>query len=132
MYRVTCHCYAINFDEIPPCFVVNVYLWLLCIIKWSKLGRYQYLWSFLVKFGVSTELSIYRITPVNCFVINFEEITSYFALNVFLWLLWFIKWSKLVRYLHNTIFGVIFGDFWLFVYLNRWGDHIWVPPLFCT
>ena len=36
MYRVTPHCYAINFEEIPSCFVLNAVLWLLCIIKWSN------------------------------------------------------------------------------------------------
>jgi hypothetical protein len=40
MYRVTPHCFAINFEEIPSFFILNVYLWLLCIIKWSKLGSY--------------------------------------------------------------------------------------------
>jgi hypothetical protein len=33
-------CCAISFEEIPHSFVLNVYLWLLCIIKWSKSGRY--------------------------------------------------------------------------------------------
>jgi hypothetical protein len=40
IYRVTPHCFAIIFEEIPSCFVLNVFLWLLCIVKWSKLGSY--------------------------------------------------------------------------------------------
>ncbi len=27
-------------EEILTCFVINVFLWIFCIIKWSKLGGY--------------------------------------------------------------------------------------------
>ena len=36
IYRVTPLCFAIHCEELPSCFVLNVYVWLLCIIKWSK------------------------------------------------------------------------------------------------
>ena len=32
------HCFAIHFEELPSCFVLIQYLWLLCIIKWFRLG----------------------------------------------------------------------------------------------
>jgi hypothetical protein len=32
--------FAINFEEIPSSFVLNVFLWLLCINKWTKLGSH--------------------------------------------------------------------------------------------
>jgi hypothetical protein len=58
IYRVNPQCFAINFEEIPSCFVMNVFLWLLCIIKWSKLGIYLHntniLGNFWSKFGYLT------------------------------------------------------------------------------
>ena len=33
IYMVTPHCFAINLEEIPPCIVMKVFLWLLCMIK---------------------------------------------------------------------------------------------------
>jgi hypothetical protein len=45
-----------------------------------------------------------------------------FGQNVFLWLLWIIKWFKMGSYLHNTN---IWGHFWSkFGYLTPWGDHM--------
>jgi hypothetical protein len=91
-----------------------------CIVKWSKLESYLHntnIWHhFWSTFRYLTPgVTIYRVTPY-CLAINFEEISSYFVLNVFLWLLCIIKWSKLVNYLHNTN---IWGHFWSkFVYLN--------------
>jgi hypothetical protein len=124
IYRVTPHCFAINFEEIPSCFVLNVFLWLLCITKWSKLGSYLHntnIWGhFWSQFGYLTPgVTIYRVIP-HCFAINFEEIPSCFVLNVFLWLLCIIKWSKLGSYLHNTN---IWGHFWSKLgYLTPRGD----------
>ena len=40
IYRITQHCFAINLEEIPSRIVLKVFLWLLCMIKWSKWGRY--------------------------------------------------------------------------------------------
>ena len=75
-------------------------------------------------------VSIYRVTP-HCFAINFEEIPSCFVLNVFLWLLCIIKWSKLGSYLHNTNIWV---HFWSKIgYLTPRGDHIYgYSLLFCN
>jgi hypothetical protein len=51
----------LNFEEIPSCFVLNVFLWLLCIIKCSKLGSYlnnTNIWGhFWSKFGYLTHCS---------------------------------------------------------------------------
>ena len=49
------HCFAINLEEIPSCFALNIFLWLLCITKWTKLVsychiEYLYLGSFLVNY----------------------------------------------------------------------------------
>ena len=38
---------------------------------------------------------------LHCFANNFEEIPSWFVMNVCLWLLWMIKWVKLWSYLHS-------------------------------
>ena len=38
---------------------------------------------------------------LHCFDNNFEEIPSWFVMNVCLWLLWMIKWVKLWSYLHS-------------------------------
>jgi hypothetical protein len=106
IYNVTPYCLAINFEEIPSYFVLNVFLWLFCIIRWSKLCSYLHNTNIWGHFGQNWGIwlpgvTIYRLNP-HCFAINFEEIPSSFVLNVFLWLLCIIKWSKLVGYLHNT------------------------------
>ena len=36
IYMGISYWFAIYFEEIPPSLVLNVFLWLLCIIKWSK------------------------------------------------------------------------------------------------
>ena len=36
--KVIHYCLSIHLEEIPSFFVLYVFLWLLCIIKWSKLG----------------------------------------------------------------------------------------------
>jgi hypothetical protein len=68
IYRVTPHCFAIHFEEIPSCFVLNVFLLLLCIIKWSTLGSYFHntnIWGhFSSTFWYLTPgVTIYRVTP---------------------------------------------------------------------
>jgi hypothetical protein len=97
IYRVNPYCVAINFEEISSCFVRNVFLWLLCIIKLFKLGSYlhnPHIWhSFWSKFGYLTlGVTIYRVTSYY-FAINFEKIPSCLVLNVFIWLFCIIKWS---------------------------------------
>ena len=118
MYRVTPHCYAINFEEIPSYFVLNVYLMLFCIIKWSKYGSsfdnsniWGLSWS---KCGYLTPgVSISRGTP-HCYAINFEEIPSCFVLNVVLWLLCIIKWSNSEVIWIIPIFGFFLVKMWVF------------------
>jgi hypothetical protein len=86
IYRVTPNCFAINFEQIPSCSVLNVFLWLFCIIKWSKLGSYLHntnIWGhFWSKCGYLTpRVTIYMVTP-HCFAINFEEMSSCFVLFI--------------------------------------------------
>ncbi len=40
IHRVTPYCLAITFEEILSWFILTVFLWLLCIINWSKLESY--------------------------------------------------------------------------------------------
>ncbi len=58
IYRGTPHCLAITFEEILSWFILTVFLWLLCIINWSKLESYCYntnIWAhFFTKFGYFT------------------------------------------------------------------------------
>jgi hypothetical protein len=125
-YRGTLHWLAIHFDEILSCFVPNVFLWIFCIIKWSKLGSYlhntniwHHLWS---KFG-------YRVTPY-CSAINFAKIPSCFVLNVFLWLLCIIKWFKLGSYMHNNnIWHILLVKIWVF---DPPGVTIYMVTTYCV
>jgi hypothetical protein len=115
MYGVTPYCLAIHFEEILSCFLLNVFLGLLCIIKWSKLGSNWHntnIWGhFWSQFGYLTTPRGDDVwgTPY-CLAINFEEIPSCFVLNAFLWLLCIINWSKLISYWHNTNILAIFGQ----------------------
>jgi hypothetical protein len=82
IYRVTPHCFAINFEEIPSCFVLDVFLWLLCIIKWSDLGVIFLIPIFGVIFGHNFSIwppgvSLCSVITC-CWAINFEEILSCF------------------------------------------------------
>ena len=65
--RGALYCFFINFKEIPSCVVLNVCLWLLCIIKWTKLRsylHYTYIWDHLLsKFGNLTPYDAHRINP---------------------------------------------------------------------
>ena len=81
---VTHHCFAINLEEISSCYVLNVYLWLLWTIKWSKREVIWITSIFEVTFGQNVGIwapgvSMYRVTP-HCYAINFEGIPSYFVL----------------------------------------------------
>ena len=83
---------------------------------------------------LTPRVTIYRVTPY-CSDINFVEIPSGFGLNIFLWLLSIIKWSKLGSDLHKTnIWVVFFVKFWVLGTL-RW-PYIGLPPtvqsLICT
>ena len=55
-------CFDINFGDLSSCVVLNVFLWLLCIIKWAKWGSYLHstcIWGrFWSKFGY--------LTPIGC------------------------------------------------------------------
>jgi hypothetical protein len=90
-------------------------LWLLFIIKWSKLGSYlhntniwHHYWSNFGHLTPGPGVTIYMFNPY-CVAIHFEEISSCFVLNVFLWLFCIIKLSKLGGYLHNIH---IWHNFW--------------------
>ena len=52
---VTPHCFTIKFEEAPSCFVLNAFLWLLCITKWFKreviLDNTKIWGHFWLKFG---------------------------------------------------------------------------------
>jgi hypothetical protein len=87
IYRVTPHCFAINFEEIPSWFVLNVFVWLLCITKWSDLEVIFLIPIFGVIFGHNFSIwppgvSLCSVTTC-CWAINFEEILSCFVVNVF-------------------------------------------------
>ncbi len=114
MYRGTHCCLAIHFEEILSSFVLNVFLWVLSIIKWSKLASYLHntnVWgNLLYKFGyLTTGVTIYRVNPY-CLAINSEAIPSSVVLNVFL------SYFALSNgpYSHviciALLFGVIFGQ----------------------
>ena len=60
------------------------------------------------------------------FAIDFEEIPSYFVLNVFSWLLCTIKWFQLWIDLHNI--NLLDNFLSKFGYLNPWGAHICYYP----
>ena len=126
IYATTPNCFAINSDEIPSCFVLNVFLCLLCMIKWFKLWSYLHNICIWVTFGQNLSIwppgvPIYRVN-YHCFAIHFEEIPSYVVLNVFLWLLYTIEWAKLGSYLNVTY---IWDRFWSkFGNLTPWGANI--------
>ena len=111
-------CYAINFEELTPCFVLNVYLRLFCIIKWSKQGSSMdniNIWCrFWSKCVFLTPRGLHVQGYPHCYAINFEEIPSCFVVNVYLWLLCIIKWSKSEVIWIIPIFGVILVKMWVF------------------
>ena len=78
---------CINFEEFTSCFVINVFLWLLCIFKWFKLWRIwrnTNIWGiFLVKMWVFDLRGDHIKGYPYCLAINFEQIRSCFVLNVF-------------------------------------------------
>ena len=95
IYRVTPYCSDINFVEIPSGFGLNIFLWLLSIIKWSKLGSDLHKTNIWVVFcqilGTwHTQMTLYRATP-NCSVINLYK---YHHTLIFVDT-YIIKWSKL-------------------------------------
>ena len=98
---------------------VNVFLWLLCVIKLSKFGSYLHItniWHFfLLKVGYLTPpplppgVTRYRDTPY-CLAINFEEIPPWFVLNDFLWLYALSTGPNWEVICIIPIFGMIFGQ----------------------
>ena len=72
IYRVTPYQLAINFEEIPSCFVLDIFLWALCTIKWPKFGSCLHnnnIWAhFWSKSGYLTfRVTIYKVTRY-CFI----------------------------------------------------------------
>ena len=78
---------VINMEEMPPCFVLGVFLWSLCIIRWAKSGSYLHnnnIWVlFLDKIWVfDPRVTIYKVT-LYCLAIHFEGIPSCFVIDIF-------------------------------------------------
>ena len=76
IYRITLHCFAINFEETPSCFVLNVFKWLFYIIKLIKLWSFLHNTNIRGHFGQNLAIwppgvPIYRANP-HCCAINFE------------------------------------------------------------
>jgi hypothetical protein len=108
-----CFCGYFALSNGPNCEVIWI-IQICCIIFGQNLGTWP------------NGVTIYRVNPY-CLAINFEEMPSCFVLNVFLWLLCIIKWSKLGSYLRNTN---IWRHLWSeFGYLTTRGDHIYGYPL---
>ena len=88
---------TIHFEEILSCFVLTVFL-----VKLSKRGSYLHNTNIWVIFYQNLGIWPPAIgVTLHCFANNFEEIPSWFVMNVCLWLLWMIKWVKLWSYLHS-------------------------------
>ena len=125
---------------------LNIFLLLLCITKWAKLGsylhiKYLYLGTFLcqlpppnvfVKMLVADPRGAHIQVYSDGFAINFEEIPSSFALNVFLWLLCINgrNWEVICLITVNTnICGHFWSKFW---YLTPRCPYIGIPLLVCN
>ncbi len=61
IYRITLHCFAINFEQTPSCFVLNVFKWLFYIIKLIKLWSYLHNTNIWGHFG-----QIWLFDPPEC------------------------------------------------------------------
>jgi hypothetical protein len=87
MYRVTLHYFAIHFEEIPSCFVLNVFNSNLALPNGS-IGEFICLLPIFgdifgqILFIWPPGMPLYRVTP-HCLALDVEEILSWFVLNVF-------------------------------------------------
>ena len=41
MYMVLFKCYEFDLTEMPLCFIGNLFFWLFCAVKWTKLGAFD-------------------------------------------------------------------------------------------
>jgi len=110
MYRVTPHCYAINFEDIPSCFVLNVCLWLFSIIKWFKQGSSldnTNIWgTFWSKYGYLTPWGahISGYPPLFCHLFWRNSITIRVKCDIF-----DISYLWKVRNVKKRLFWLFFG-----------------------
>ncbi len=106
IYRVTPYCVSINVEEIPSCFVLNVFCGYFVLSNGPNWEVICIIPIFCIIFGQNLAIwrpgvTTYRVTPY-CVSINVADIPSCFVLNVFFVLLYITKWSELGSYLHNT------------------------------
>ena len=76
LYRIALHCFVINFEETPSCFVLNVFKWLFYMIKLIRLWSYLHNTNIWGDFGQNLTIwppgmPIYRANP-HCCAINFK------------------------------------------------------------
>ncbi len=116
------YCFAIHFEEISSCFVLNVFLWLHCLIKRFKLWSYLHIINICGRFGVFEPLGwSYMGFPHTVLPLILKNPIMLWP-ECRLWWLCIIKWFKLSSYLPNTYSR---GPFWLnFGHLI---PHIYVP-----
>ncbi len=115
IYRITPHCFAINFEQTPSCFVLNVFKWLFYIIKLIKLWSYLHNTNIWGHFGQNLAIwppgvPIYRANP-HCCAINFEEMPSWSIENEVLWISSNVKVGKIMIICKKWRFSIIFDRF---------------------
>ena len=115
IYRITPHCFAINFEQTPSCFVLNVFKWLFYIIKLIKLWSYLHNTNIWGHFGQNLAIwppgvPIYRANP-HCCAINFEEMPSWWIENEVLWISSNVKVGKIMIICKKWLFSIIFERF---------------------
>ena len=115
LYRITLHCFVINFEETPSCFVLNVFKWLFYMIKLIKLWSYLHNTNIWGHFGQNLSIwpprvPIYRVTP-HCYAINFDEIPSWSLKNAVSWISSNVKVGKIMIICKKWLFSIIFDRF---------------------
>ena len=111
IYRITLHCFAINFEETQSCIV----LWLVYIIKLIKLWSYLHNTNIWGHFGQNLAIwppgvPIYRANPYCC-AINFEKMTSCSIENAVLRISSNVKVGKIMIICKKWLFSIIFDRF---------------------